>query len=161
MASPTGTTKHPVHLFLILFPVGLWVFSLVCDLIYAMKWGGAVWNEIAFYAIAAGIGGALLATAPGAIDLTWLPGPEVKSSGKTHMAMLLAVISIFTVNLWLRTKDGPGTTLPVVLSAIGAILLFISGWFGNEVVDSANATVAPLADMSMETVEDAKEGRVA
>ena len=33
MRAPASISKHPIHPILIVFPVGLWIFSLVCDLI--------------------------------------------------------------------------------------------------------------------------------
>jgi len=52
MASPASVGKHPIHPMLIPFPIALWIFSLICDLIYVMGWGGIVWKETAFYTMA-------------------------------------------------------------------------------------------------------------
>ena len=49
MASPASVRKHPVHPMLIVFPVGLWIFSLVCDLVYVLHWGGEDWASAALY----------------------------------------------------------------------------------------------------------------
>jgi uncharacterized membrane protein len=35
MSTPASIAKHPIHPMLVAFPVGLLVFSLICDLIYA------------------------------------------------------------------------------------------------------------------------------
>ena len=37
---------------LIPFPIALWIFSFVCDVIYALGWGGALWTDVAFYTMA-------------------------------------------------------------------------------------------------------------
>jgi len=39
MASPASVGKHPIHPMLIPFPIALWIFSLICDLIYVMGLG--------------------------------------------------------------------------------------------------------------------------
>ncbi len=33
MQTPATIAKHPIHPMLVNFPIGLWIFSLVCDLI--------------------------------------------------------------------------------------------------------------------------------
>ena len=33
MRTPEAIVKHPIHPMLIVFPIGLWIFSLACDLI--------------------------------------------------------------------------------------------------------------------------------
>jgi hypothetical protein len=39
MASPANIAKHPLHPILVLLPIGLWIFSLMSDLVYAFEWG--------------------------------------------------------------------------------------------------------------------------
>src|SRR5918912_961845 len=133
MASPASIAKHPIHPMLIPLPIGLWIFSFICDLIYVIGWGGTVWENVAFYTMAGGIIGALLAAVPGLIDLFSLTGKRLKI-GLTHMIINLVIVGIFAVSLWLRTRGIPGTMLPFVLSAIGIVLLLISGWLGGELV---------------------------
>src|SRR5215212_3435021 len=60
METPASIAKHPIHPMLVALPIGLWVFSLVSDIIYRAGWGSAVWNDVAFYTLAGGIVGALL-----------------------------------------------------------------------------------------------------
>jgi hypothetical protein len=45
-----------------------------------------------------------------------------------HLVLNLAVVSLYVVNLWLRTTRAPEATLPIVLSAIGLVLLVSAGW---------------------------------
>jgi len=136
MASPASIAKHPIHPMLIVFPVGLWIFSLISDLIYINKWGPPVWNDVAFYTMVGGIAGALLAAIPGLVDLLSLTDSRVKRIGIWHMILNLVVVALFCFNLWLRM---PGTTTsisirPIWLSVAGVVLLAISGWLGGEMV---------------------------
>ena len=39
MRTPASIAGHPIHPMLVTFPIGLWVFSLVADLIYAFGTG--------------------------------------------------------------------------------------------------------------------------
>jgi len=126
---------------LIPFPIALWIFSLVCDLIYVMGWGGAVWNEMAFYTMAGGIIGALLAAVPGYLDYRTTTVPAVQMIGRRHMLINLSLVVLFAINLWLRMNSEPGAALPLVLSIIGVVMLGVSGWLGGEMVYVHGAAV--------------------
>ena len=58
--------SHPM---LIVFPIGLWIFSLVCDLIRLAGASGDAWSTVAFFSMVGGLIGALCAAVPGLIDL--------------------------------------------------------------------------------------------
>lgn len=116
---------------LVSLPIGLWIFSLACDLIGAAGVAGE-WRTVAFYTMAAGLAGALLAAFPGLVDLVSLPaGP--KRTALTHMAINLAVVALFAINLWLRVTGGSGP-LTLGLSIVAVGLLAISGWLGGKMV---------------------------
>src|ERR1044072_6529863 len=122
METPASIAKHPVHPMLVALPIGLWVFSLVSDIIYRAGWGPAVWNDVAFYTMAGGIVGALLAAVPGLIDLLSLSG-RPKKIGIWHMCFNLIAVAICAISLWQRTTNPPGGMLPFALSIIGVVLL--------------------------------------
>jgi uncharacterized membrane protein len=133
MASPASVARHPIHPMLVVFPIGLWVFSLVADLVYTFG-GAAIWNDLAFYTMAGGIVGALLAAVPGFVDYLGLRGPRVRRLAVTHMAMNLVIVGLFGLNLWLRTRPGVDANVPLILSVVGVALLAVSGWLGGELV---------------------------
>jgi len=143
MTSPARINGHPIHPILVAFPIGLWVFSLVCDVVYFMGWGGAIWNDVAFYSMAGGIVGALLAAAPGLVDLVSISDPKVKSIGIWHMTINLIIVALFAFNLWLRMGSDPGARVPMALSLLGVILLGVSGWLGGEMVFKHAVGVEP------------------
>jgi uncharacterized membrane protein len=149
MASRASIAKHPIHPMLVAFPIGLWVFSLTGDIIYITGWGGVVWKDVAFYTMAGGIVGALVAAVPGFIDLLSLSGKRLKI-GIAHMVINLSIVAIFAVNLWIRTKNIPNATLPVALSVIGVILLIVSGWLGGELIYVYGVAVEPQYDSGTE-----------
>lgn len=66
--TPARFAGHPIHPMLIPFPIGLFVFSLVGDIIFRAGWGAHVWTDVAFLTMAGGIIGGLLAAVPGFVD---------------------------------------------------------------------------------------------
>lgn len=136
MRTPASIFKHPIHPMLIVFPIGLWIFSLICDLIRLAATSPNVWATVAFYSMVGGLIGALCAAVPGFIDLLYYKGgvPPVKKIALTHMAINLTAVVLYAVNIWLRTSGAAGTNIPVVLSIIGVALIFVSGWLGGQMV---------------------------
>jgi len=49
MRTPASVAGHPIHAMLIVFPVGLFIFSLVCDLISLRSADPATWATVALY----------------------------------------------------------------------------------------------------------------
>ena len=139
MASPASLGGHPVHPMLIPFPIALWVFSLVADVIYLWR-GNPVWREwVAFYALLGGIIGGALAAVPGFIDWLSLKDREVVKIANWHARLNVIALLIFVASFYLRTTSGAGLvggshTIPFVLSVVGVILISISGWLGGELV---------------------------
>jgi len=125
---------------LIVFPIGLWVFSLACDLIRLAGASGGAWATVAVFSMVGGFIGALCAAVPGFIDLLYYKGgaPPVKSIALTHMTINLTAVVLYAINIWLRVSDpasiGPHMSTPVLLSIIGVALLCVSGWLGGQMV---------------------------
>jgi uncharacterized membrane protein len=143
MSSPASIRKHPIHPILVAFPIGLWIFSLVCDLIFLLGWGGSLWKDVALYTMAGGTVGALLAAVPGLIDLLSLTDRKVKRLGTWHMSVNLVAVGTFAVNLWLRNHGSREASMPVALSVVGVILIGVSGWLGGEMVYVHGVGVEP------------------
>ncbi len=133
MASPASIAKHPIHPMLVVFPIGLWIFSFVMDLIYLFGNGTPVWNTVALYTMVGGIIGALGAAIPGFIDFLSLKG-KPKQIATTHMAINLGLVVLFIINAILRFSGVSVLPGPIILSLIGVIGLAVSGWLGGEMV---------------------------
>src|SRR3954471_12279972 len=80
MQTPANIARHPIHPMLVPIPIGLWVFSLICDLVYVGGWGSETWRTVAFYNMVAGVIGALIAAIPGLIDLLSLRSETRKTA---------------------------------------------------------------------------------
>ena len=159
MASPASIAKHPIHPMLIVFPVGLWIFSLVSDVIYLMQWGTSVWREVALYTMIGGLVGALLAAIPGLADLLTISSARIRKIGVWHMSINLVVVALFALNIWMRMSGTASESLTVWLSVLGVVLLAVSGWLGGEMVYVHAVAVEPPA--GGETEKQAAPRRVA
>ena len=139
MASPASIGKHPIHPMLVALPIGLWIFSLIADVIYLWR-GNPVWRDwIAFYTLLGGIIGAAAAAVPGFIDWFSIKDPEVKKLATWHARLNVIALLIFIASFYLRTTSGANWisgshTIPILLSVVGIILITISGWLGGEMV---------------------------
>ena len=153
MSTPASIRRHPIHPMLVPLAIGLWVFSLVSDLIYRFGWGSEAWDAMAFYTLAGGIVGALLAAVPGFIDLLALPPGKVKKVAVAHMAVNLGAVVVFAVNFGLRLNAAPGAAVPILLSVVGVALITVSGWLGGELVYVHGVGVARAADRAVSSTD--------
>ena len=133
MRTPARIGRHPIHPMLVPLPIGLWIFAFLCDLLFVLGAGASHWFTISFYAMIAGIGGALLAAIPGTIDMFSLSGVR-KKLALTHMALNLTVVALFAINLWLRINGAEVAGLPLALTIVAITLLSVSGWLGGHLV---------------------------
>jgi len=158
MASPASLGGHPVHPMLIPFPIALWVFSLIADVIYLWR-GNPVWRDwIAFYTLLGGIIGGALAAVPGFIDWLSLKDREVVKIANWHARLNVIALLIFVASFYLRTTSGAGLvsgsyTIPFALSVVGVILITISGWLGGELVFKHGIAVSSSRDVGTEVRE--------
>ena len=138
MASPASIGGHPFHPMIIPFPIALWVFSLVADVIFLWR-GNPVWRDcIAFYTLL-GTSSELRWPVPGLIDWLSLKDPNVIKIANWHARLNVIALLIFAASFYLRTSGGSqmvsgSPTIPFGLSVLGVILITISGWFGGEMV---------------------------
>lgn len=119
MQNPASTFKHPVHPMLVVLPIGLWVFSLFCDLLYLGGAEAEIWSRLALYTMVGGFIGAFTAVA--------LPGFVVQ------MNVTLVVLALYAVNIWLRLGD-PSLGIAIALSVTGVGMLAVSSWLDGALV---------------------------
>ena len=136
MRTPASIGSHPIHPMLVTLPIGLWVFSLICDVIGLGAADPAIWFTVAFFTMVGGVIGAVIAAVPGLIDVLYYQGgvPLVKKIALTHMAINLAAVLLYALNIWLRVNGEGSMQLPVALSVIGAGKICVSGWLGGQMV---------------------------
>jgi uncharacterized membrane protein len=155
MQTPASIARHPIHPMLITIPVGLWIFSFVCDLVVYFSDGtetGVLWFVIGYWTMAGGLVGALLAAIPGLVDYFSLKDHRIKTLATTHMSINLTVVALYGVNLWLRGTEPPDFLVGMGLSVVGIVLLGASGWIGGEMVHVHGVGVAGFD--AIDTVDD-------
>ena len=145
MSSPASIRNHPIHPMLIVFPIGLWFFSLVCDFIYHVGSHNLFWKGVAFYTMLGGVVGALLAAVPGFIDYLSIRDRRLKRIATAHMVLNIIVLAVFVFNLGIRFNGAPDSELlGVILSVVGIAVLAASGWLGGSLVYVHGVAVEPL-----------------
>ena len=160
MASPASIMGHPIHPMLIPFPIALWVFSLVADLLYLWR-GNMHWPLIAFYALLAGCLGAVVAAVFGFIDYLSITDKQVVKVANWHARFNVLALVLFAASWYLRTNRGSdmvnnSLTVPVALSVVGVIAVTISGWLGGELVFKHGVAVNPQRDTPPEEAAKAR-----
>ena len=139
MSTRVTVAGHPIHPMLVTLPIGLWIFSLVCDLVF-MSTGDSRWATTAYFTLGGGIVGALLAAVPGFIDLLGLHEPRAHRVGLFQMVLNLAFVAVQAANFWLRSADEPTGALPLGISIVAVAALVASGWLGGHLVHVLGVT---------------------
>ena len=161
MSSPASIGGHPIHPMIIPFPIALWVFSLIADVIYLWR-GNPAWRDwIAFYALLGGIVGAALAAVFGIVDWLSIKDREVKKVADWHARLNVIALLVFAASFYLRTAGGSrivggSYTVPLLLSVLGVILISISGYLGGELVFRYGVAVNPQDDTGAEATGKAR-----
>lgn len=125
---------HPLHPMLIVAPAALLPFGLLLDVMHRTTGKGS-YSNAAYYSLMGGLVGGLAAGAAGAMDyLTIESETEVKKTANIHAAINIGALALTAANLAGRknTPDHEGGSL--ALSALSALGVMISGWFGAEMV---------------------------
>jgi len=133
MKTPAQIAKHPIHPMLIVFPVGLFIFSLICQLINLFE-PEPTWRTVAIYTMAGGVIGGLLAAVPGFIDLLSLPVSRARTKGITHMSANLLVVILFLVAFFMAARGEQPDSVVFIISLIAVVILAFSGWLGGSMV---------------------------
>lgn len=136
MRSRASVKSHPLHPMLVAFPIGLLVTSFVFDLLGILRDSPSLWMT-GWYCILAGLVGGVIAAIPGLIDLFSVVPKDssARSRGYKHGILNGLVIIGFVAEAAYRGRPDvrpDGTAL--ILSAVGVLLLGISGWLGGTLV---------------------------
>jgi uncharacterized membrane protein len=133
MKTPASIARHPIHPMLVPIPIGLWIFSFVCDLLFVLGSGASLWFTLSYWTMIGGIIGAIIAAIPGMIDMLSLKG-GVKKIALAHMALNLTAVLVYAINVGMRINGAEVIGLPLAFSIAGVVLIGISGWLGGHMV---------------------------
>ena len=150
VAGPYG---HPFHPILVTVPIGAWITSLVLDIgSRATSNSPGALARGAWWAIAVGIVGALLAALFGLMDLLDIPRrTQAFRIGLIHMALNLTVVAAFVVSYIWRDDRGVGVETSggqIVLSAAALVFLGVSGFLGGMLSYRYGVRVAAESDQA-------------
>ncbi len=131
--SPPAVGGHPIHPILIAFPIAFLVGALVADLAY---WGtlDPFWARASLWLVGAGLVTGVLAAAAGLIDFFTIERARKHMDGWIHFIGNASVLVLAFISLLLRVNDMDGAVLPwgLLLSAVIAVILVVTGWYGGE-----------------------------
>lgn len=165
MESRAKLFGHAIHPILIVYPLGLLSTAVIFDIIYLVT-ANPTWATVAFWMIAAGIVGGLLAAVFGLIDLVNIPnGTRAKRIGLVHGLVNVGAVVLFAISWLLRFSGTPEAppTVAIALSIIGVLGALLGGWLGGELVERLGVGVAENAHLnapSSLTQPDRSEVRV-
>jgi uncharacterized membrane protein len=137
MESRAKLLGHPIHPMLIVLPLGLFIGAVVFDALYLWS-GSPTFAAVAYWNIAGGIVGGLLAAVFGLVDWLAIPsGTRAKRIGLLHGASNVLVVGAFALVWWLRSSsvDHLPTTTVFMLEIAALLLGSVAGWLGGELVD--------------------------
>jgi uncharacterized membrane protein len=141
---------HPLHPIVVHVPMAMWPGALIFDLLSQWNIGGNAMVRLSFYAIIFGLAASLFAIPTGLLDWTGIKKEKPAwKIGLAHMALNLIVAVLFAINLGLRLQTFreaakvEGT--PLLLSAIGTVLLIVSAYLGGMMVYEYGISVARMS----------------
>ncbi|MEO8285294.1 MAG: DUF2231 domain-containing protein [Chloroflexota bacterium] len=150
MESKVKLLGHPIHPMLIVFPLGLLAIAVIFDIV-GMITGNEVLATVAFWNIAAGVIGGLLAAVFGLLDWINIPaGTRAKQVGLMHGVGNVVVVALFAVSWLLRLNEPnyvPGT-VAFILALVAVLLALVTGWLGGELVDRLGVGVDEGANLN-------------
>jgi uncharacterized membrane protein len=142
--------------------LGLLSTAAIFDVLYVVT-GQDGFATAAFYAIAAGVIGGLLAGLFGFLDFLAVPqGTRAKRVGVVHGVGNVIALALFVLS-WLPRVGEPANqpgAVAVVLSVLGALLGSATGWFGGELVERLRVGVDDGANVDAPNSRPAVRGRV-
>lgn len=149
MESKARLFGHPIHQMLVVFPLGLLGASVAFDAL-AVALDSARMSMVAYYLIAGGLIGGLLAAPFGLIDWMAIPkGTRAHRIGAMHGGGNVVVLLLFAGSWWLRQD---AMTAPVwqayVLSVGGVLVSGVTAWLGGELVDRLGVGVSEGANLN-------------
>lgn len=127
---------HPIHPMLIVLPLGLFSTAVVFDIVYLVT-NDAVFADVSFWEITAGIIGGLVAAVFGLIDWMAIPkGTRAKRIGLWHGGGNVAIVLAFIVSWLLRVGDHAyaPSLLPFLLGLVAVLGALVTAWLGGEMV---------------------------
>lgn len=137
MSEPTAAHRS-LHPLLIVAPAALIPLGFIFDALHRAT-NKEVYAKAAYASLAGGLIGGTVAAVAGARDYLEIePDTEVKRTANVHAMLNGGVMAVTAANLALRSKDDDGNA-PLILSALGALGIAVSGLFGARTAHEQDA----------------------
>lgn len=126
---------HPLHPILITLPIGLFIGTFLCDLVYWWT-NNAAFATAGIWILGAGLVGAALAAVAGLIDFLGDGRIRAISDAWQHAIGNVILVLIQLFSFYWRYRYGPTAVVPVglVLSLVAVGIMVFTGWKGGELV---------------------------
>lgn len=133
MRSAAHLKGHPIHPMLVAFPIAFLTGAFGFDVAYWLTGQGAFWTT-GYYLALLGVLTAVVAAVPGLLDYLRVvpPRSSARNRATLHLVLNVGVLVLFGAALLVRGEPLPRLSTVLLLEAVGAALLAISGWLGGE-----------------------------
>jgi uncharacterized membrane protein len=134
-ASSANLMGHPIHPILITLPIGLFVATLLFDLVF-WQTGSEAFATGALWLLGAGLIAAAAAAVTGLID--FLGDRRIRALGDAWQHaignVILVLVQLFS--FYQRYRYGTSAVVPLglILSFVSVCILLFTGWKGGEMV---------------------------
>lgn len=137
---------HPIHPMVVHFPIALLITSVVLDFL-ATRWHHKSFQDAGFYALIAGLLGAVVAVGTGAMAEEAVEGKGVPESvleihealGYATLLFFLGLLALRLLMRWKLVKELPA--LYLAMGVVGIVILSAAGYFGGSLVYDFGAGV--------------------
>jgi uncharacterized membrane protein len=146
MESRLKIANQAVQPILVMFPLGLFSMAVIFDLA-TLAGAPNIVGSLAYWNVAAGLVGGVLAAIAGAIDVMFIRRPEAKRLGALRGLLNMGVLILFAVILMVRV-GAHDRVAGVGLFFVELLALAIAGfgaWFGGELANGRAPAFARAA----------------
>jgi uncharacterized membrane protein/nitrite reductase/ring-hydroxylating ferredoxin subunit len=135
MKSKAQINGHPLHPILVSFPIAFFTGSCLFDIAGWLTDKNDLW-QTGYWLQIAGVGFALLAAVPGAIDyfFTVPPKSTAKKRATQHALINIGTVGLFAAIWFYRRSVNTPTYILIIPEIAGLVSLSIAGWMGGTLV---------------------------
>lgn len=145
--STVAIAKHPLHPLIVTFPIAFLTGAFGADVGYLLT-DDLFWARAALWLIGVGFIAGLVAALTGMLDFLKIDRVKKHSAGWIHMVGNVTALTLTLFNWISRWNNVEAAIWPkgIIISAIVASLLGITGWFGAELIYRHKISVIGTSD---------------
>lgn len=129
-AGPLG--RHPVHAFLMSFPVVCFTVTMLTDITY-WQTGNLFWQNMSAWLLLAGLVFGGLAALSGLIDVLARRALRARKTLGAYVIAVIVMLILAFLNSLVHARDGWTSVVPdgLILSLLALIAAFVVAWLGH------------------------------